>query len=77
MTKKIAKNWHKIIKRILDLPFDETPKVVPLSAQAKALFKEWYDKLADQKNCGGSSFSGIATKMKFRMYPVLRSRRLI
>ena len=60
---KIAKNWHRIIKRILDLPFDETPKVVPLSAQAKALFKEWYDKLADQKNCGGSSFAGIATKM--------------
>ncbi|MDO5443931.1 MAG: DUF3987 domain-containing protein, partial [Bacteroidia bacterium] len=60
---KIAKNWHRIIKRILDLPFDETPKVVPLSAQAKAIFKEWYDKLADQKNCGGSSFAGIATKM--------------
>ena len=60
---KIAKNWHKIIKRILDLPFDETPKVVPLSATAKAIFKEWYDKLADQKNCGGSSFAGIATKM--------------
>lgn len=60
---KIAKNWHRIIKRILDLPFDDTPKVVPLSAQAKALFKEWYDKLADQKNCGGSSFAGIATKM--------------
>lgn len=60
---KIAKNWHKITKRILDLPFDERPKVVPLSASAKAIFKEWYDKLADQKNCGGSSFAGIATKM--------------
>ena len=45
---KIAKNWHKIIKRILDLPFDETPKVVPLSAQAKALFKEWYDNTPTQ-----------------------------
>ncbi|MCQ2166810.1 MAG: hypothetical protein MJY49_05230, partial [Bacteroidales bacterium] len=32
-------------------------------SSAKALFKEWYDKLADQKNCGGSSFAGIATKM--------------
>ena len=60
---KIAKNWHKITKRILDLPFDERPKVVPLSASAKAIFKEWYDKLADRKNCGGSSFAGIATKM--------------
>ena len=60
---RIAANWTKIIQRILSLPFDGTPKVVKLSPGAKALYKEWFDNLSDQKNNGGSSFAGLATKM--------------
>lgn len=60
---RIAQSWNKIIQRILSLPFEGTPKVVKLSPGAKALYKEWFDNLSDQKNNGGSSFAGLATKM--------------
>ena len=60
---KIARNWKKIVDKILELPFDDTPRVVKLSAGAKAIFKEWFDKLAEQKNNGGTRFAGLATKM--------------
>ena len=60
---RIAANWTKIIQRILSLPFEGTPKVVKLSPGAKALYKEWFDNLSNQKNNGGSSFAGLATKM--------------
>ena len=60
---RIAANWTKIIQRILSLPFDGAPKVVKLSPGAKALYKEWFDNLSNQKNNGGSSFAGLATKM--------------
>ena len=60
---KIARNWKEIVDRILELPFDDTPRVVKLSAGAKAIFKEWFDKLAEQKNNGGTRFAGLATKM--------------
>ena len=60
---KIARNWKEIVDRILELPFDDTPRVVKLSAGAKTIFKEWFDKLAEQKNNGGTRFAGLATKM--------------
>ena len=60
---RIAQSWNKIIQRILSLPFEGTPKVMKLSPGAKALYKEWFDNLSDQKNNGGSSFAGLATKM--------------
>lgn len=60
---RIAQSWNKIIQRILSLPFEGTPKVVKLSPGAKTLYKEWFDNLSDQKNNGGSSFAGLATKM--------------
>lgn len=60
---KIAKDWNRIVKRILQLPFEDTPRIVRLSGEAKEIFKEWFDKLAEQKNCGGGTFAGLATKM--------------
>ena len=60
---KIARNWKKIVDKILELPFDNTPRVVKLSPGAKLVFKEWFDKLAEQKNNGGTRFAGLATKM--------------
>lgn len=61
--KKIARNWGKIIDKILKLPFDGTPNVVKLSPGAKRLYKEWYNRLSEQKNHSGSAFAGLATKM--------------
>ena len=60
---KIARNWKEIVDKILEIPFDDTPKVVQLSPGAKLIFKEWYDKLSEQKNNGGTRFAGLATKM--------------
>ena len=63
MDTRIAQFWNTIVQRILDIPYDGEAKVLKLSPDAKKLFKEWYDKLSDQKNCGGSAFAGLATKM--------------
>ena len=60
---KISRNWKEIVDRILELPFDDTPRVVKLSPGAKLVFKEWFDKLAEQKNNGGTRFAGLATKI--------------
>lgn len=60
---EIEKRWKRIVDRILKIPFEGTPKVVKLSPGAKQLYKEWYDKLSEQKNNGGSKFAGLATKM--------------
>ena len=63
INEKIARNWKEIVDKILEIPFDDTPKVVQLSPGAKLIFKEWYDKLSEQKNNGGTRFAGLATKM--------------
>lgn len=60
---RIACYWERIVNRILELPFDSTPLIVKLCPEAKRLYKEWFDKLSEQKNNGGSSFAGLATKM--------------
>ena len=59
----IARNWKRIVDRILDLPYDGTPRIVKLSPAAKVVFRDWFDKLAEQKNNGGTRFAGLATKM--------------
>ena len=59
----VRKNWNKIISRILKLPYDGTPRVIRFSKEAKQAYKEWFDRLSDQKNNGGEAFAGLATKM--------------
>lgn len=64
ISSQIRKNWRQIVGRILDLPYDETSRVIRLSREAKRIYKEWYDRLADQKNNGSLAFAGMATKME-------------
>ena len=59
----VRKNWNKIISRILKLPYDGTSRVIRFSKEAKQAYKEWFDRLSDQKNNGGEAFAGLATKM--------------
>lgn len=63
IAERISQNWSETVRRILTLPFDGVPKVVRFGTEAKGIYKEWYNMLAEQKNNGGSRFAGIATKM--------------
>lgn len=60
----IKKGWKQIIERILDLPYDGESRVIKLTRDAKKLYKEWFDHIADQKNNGSLAFAGMATKME-------------
>lgn len=64
ISSQIRKNWRQIVNRILDLPYDEQSRIIRLSKEAKRIYKEWYDRLADQKNNGSLAFAGMATKME-------------
>ena len=61
---QIRKNWRAIVNRILAIPYEDESRIIHLSREAKRIYKEWYDNLADQKNNGSLAFAGMATKME-------------
>lgn len=64
LPKEITKSWSEVIEKIFKLPHELDGKHFRLTRDAMAVYSQWFNALADQKNSSSSAFAEMATKME-------------
>lgn len=64
LPKEITKSWSEVIEKIFKLPHEPDGKHFRLTRDAMAVYSQWFNALADQKNSSSSAFAEMATKME-------------
>lgn len=64
MPRELTERWKTIIEKIHKFPYKEDSKPLRLTKDAMAVYTDWFNALAAQKNVSSPHFAEMATKME-------------
>lgn len=64
LPKEITSCWQKIVNDIFKINYVPDGKTYRLNDEARAIYSEWFNAIADQKNSSSAMFAELSTKME-------------